>query len=784
MKSTLRNILVVILSLCAVICMAVGLAACKDDKKVTRLEIENAKIDFFVGDEFTLGDDCVIYAVYKNGNKVDVTADVDLKTEDGMDMSVADEYQITVSYGGKKEVYSIYVSGFDNVLKKIELNTDGVKTQYALGEEIDLNGLKIKATYENAQGRTLISEITSLKGFDVEIKANDGTVIENTFTKLGGYTVTVSQGSVKANYTLNVEGINISTVQSAINIGKIFSTEVVSGTQVTQGSLYGGDYYEDSDFEYTYGDNYTYVKNTFESEYKSEDEDDEEIYYVTTVAEQHFSILDGEIFCAQYENDELMPNPLLVAEMMDGPVNLLWYSALSVYGIENTLLSLYKEAKVCTNKDLVETVDEAKREYSFKFSGLVNNSSRPDYYETTVKFKLGEKYNIEYAEYNQKYWENNATAEGTTGYVPSFETDNNGITVPKKAYSKGTHVVVNQQTGKRVVTNPYSKSMFTVTSFDLTYKGEKLDANSTIQCDMNNPDIEILISNIKPDTADLTIDRMLFSYEGNRGGYQDSLGIPVGPSKGFLAYRSGNVIKVKLINGGQWTLLIKTDEVEKSITFDVTGQAPTTIEPYIRNDASGVFYAGGSKTIALNGEVYFYGNVSFGLDDNQSASITSANAATATVEKTTLDEISCFKFKATAAGVYTVKVVSDSNASAFCEFTFTVSEEPDYAAILQGKYSVMDLDHNIYEVTFTPASAGATSGKVVIVKTPTDNDDNPITANAKTQTFNYSVNSSSMEIVLVAETGDNLGADLSINAESNLVLNDLNDDDYILQRVN
>ena len=773
----------------ASVCMTLGLVACQPEAKITELIIENAKVDFVVGDDFTLGDDCVIYAVYEDGTKANVTAEVEIRKEAGFDMNVSDEYQITVSYGGKKEVYSIYVSDFSNVLRKIELDTSDVKKQYSLGEVVSFDGLKINATYENAQNRLIVFHYTSLKNFNVEIKSQDGTVTDDAFMKLGNYTITVSQGNVRASYSVTVSGIGISSVQSAVNIGKIFSSEVASGTQTTKNSLHGGEFFDDTDYEYKYGDNYTYVKETrvITTLIPGVTEGDKGTSVTeTVVTENNYSILNGDIFCARFQNGVLNTTSHLLNEMMDGPVNLLWYSFLSVYGVENTLSELYKAATACTNGDLVETVDEANRTYTFTFSGLVNYTSRSDYYETTVSFTLGEKYNVERAEYIQKYWENNESAAGADWYVPSFITDENGKTVPNIEYSKATHVVVEQQTGERTEQNPYSKSLFTVASFDLSYNGNILEGpDSTIKCSMSNPNITLNIVNVLPETADWRIDTMLFSYEGNRGGYQPSTGVPVGPSKGFLAYRSStnlNDIKVSLRGGGTWKLLIKTENVEKSVTFEVTGDAPSTMESFIRNETSGNFYAGSSKTVTVNGGIYFYGNVKLGLDASQTATLTSANASSANIERTTAGDTPCFKFTASAAGTYTVKVVSDSNKSAYCEFTFTVVEEPDYASLLNGKYTVTTSEE-IYDVTFTQSTADPVEGTVTVVKTPIDNDGTTPDA-AKTQSFSFTVNRSSMEIVLVAVSGDNLGIRLFVSAEGQLKLNDAYDNNYTLQRAN
>ena len=333
MKKSIRNFLVIILAVAAVVCAAVGLAACKNGDELKRLSIENAKIDFMIGDEFTLGDDCKIYAVYGDGSKKDVTAEAEIRKENGFDMNTPNDYQITVSYGGKREVYTIYVNDFTSVLRKIELDTEGVKKQYALGEEISYDGLTLTLTYENAQGRTVISKTNSLKNFDVEVKAENGTVIDEVFTVLGNYTVTVSQGNVKASYTVNANGVNISTVQSALYVGKIFKTELASGTQHVEGALRGSDeYFDEYNYEYKFGNNYTYVKNSMQhTYYLPSEEDPDTLVPVETeeITESHYSMDGEDIFCARFENGELKGNFSLQNAMMNGEPNHLCYLAVN-----------------------------------------------------------------------------------------------------------------------------------------------------------------------------------------------------------------------------------------------------------------------------------------------------------------------------------------------------------------------------------------------------------------------------------------------------------------------
>ena len=198
MIKKLRLFAVAALAVIAAVFAVVGLAACGGiGAKLESLSVENAKINFKIGDEFEYGDEFKVYALYDNGTKEDVTDKANITKEAGFDMNTAGDYQLTVSYGGKKEVYTIYVSDFEPVLKKIELDTSAVKTLYKLGEEISFDGIKITAYYENAQGKLIPNLFTSVKSFKVEVADADSNLLDgDVFTALGRFTVTVSSGPV------------------------------------------------------------------------------------------------------------------------------------------------------------------------------------------------------------------------------------------------------------------------------------------------------------------------------------------------------------------------------------------------------------------------------------------------------------------------------------------------------------------------------------------------------------------------------------------------------------
>lgn len=764
MNTKFRSILIVLFSVVTVVFTALGIAACSS-VKLEGLKIENARTEFKVGDEFEVGEDFTVYAVYSDGSEKDVTQEVEFRYETGFDMNVAGNYQITVIWGGKREIYTIYVNAFDNILQKIELNTQNVKKEYDLGDSVDLTGLEITCTYENAQGKPVVIKTTSLKNLTVTIVSDSGAVMTDVLDELGNFTVTISQGNIKASFNISVTKVNISTVQGAIAAGKAFSDKIVSGRHIIKNAQpAAASPTEKVSFDYTYefGINYTKIK-------ESADADNE----------YHFSIDEEGTFCVQFSYGQMVPNPDINSEMMNGTPYYFWFHRVRSYGVEHALTTLYAAAKECTNKDLKETVNEASRTYTFSFSGLVFISNANDYYETEVTFTLGDDYTIKHAEYVQKYWENSILSE-------TFKTDANGHTTPIGVYNELERETVDQVSGEREKTNPYTRDMFIIQSYELTYNGNKLGDDGVIEYTMGqNPNntFTIHIENILPETADFSQDPMYFNYPGNFGEDVDSATMIY--MDGYYIFRTGKLIVVQLLNGGVWTLILKTSNTYKTITFNVTGIAPTSMTAQLYNTTTNRFYDANQKATGIGGTVYFKGAVNQYANEAQTAQITSGNSEYATVEETTVNGLKCFKFSATKSGTYTVTVTSAAASSVNCTFTFTVSEMPDYDSILSGKYTVTDYDGNIYTLEFTPSGTGETAnGTLVVTKTPTTEDDEPILDQAQTQTLTYSINPDDFSIVLTSVSGTNIGISLSIDEQNRLVLEDRYSITYVLTRAN
>lgn len=768
MKNRLSKTLSFLLAAALVGVLTVGLVAC-NKTELTGISVENPRTEFNEGDEFTVGDAFKVIAHYGDGSTADVTADVQIRHEAGFDMNVAGDYMVTVSYGNKKEVYTVRVGSCEKILKKIEIDSSSVKKNYCVGDEISYGGIKINCTYENAQGDLEVLSHTGLSGFTVTVDG-PSQLSDGVFMALGEYTVTVSKNGLRASYKVLADGVNIASVQGAIFTGSAFKGNVVSGSSSIREGLYDKTLNEAFAFNYEYGNNYTHIDQSLPIE-------DRAHYYM--------SMDEKGLFCAKFIDGELSYDRNVQTSMMNGAPFHLWYFRNQAYGVEDLLIELYKNAKSCTNGDLKETADVTKREYSFTFSGTKFINGGADYYETEVSFSLAEDYSVKSVQAVQDYWENNSALAGRADYVPSFVTNSQtGITSPNTNYTYRIVSTATQTSGERTKTNPYSRDMYTFSSFDLVFDGQKLDDGDTIDCNVSDVQIEIAISNINPTTASFEQDPMYFSCDEGFEGEKDSSTL-LTVTNGFIAWRDNYIIKVALKGGGVFTLRIRTSSgIEKTLKLNIIGHAPTAMSGQIGNTATEEFYFADKKTVAVGSSIYFYGLVNNAADARQTCKVTSDNADLATVQKATFGGKSCFKFSASTEGAYTVEVSSTSAPSVKCVFTFTISEIQDYENILKGCYTVTDYEGNIYLVEFFPLNFnGDFNGNVKITKTPTDEDFTPFPDEATEQTLEYYVDMDELTVNLSHALGENLGVKISVDVNGKLILEDRYGIEYQLNPV-
>lgn len=734
-----------ILLVAAVLLMTVALAACKSEPQLEKIEVEGYREDFFVGDIFETGVDFKVYGVYDDGSRKEITEGYNVKQESGFDMYTVDNYMITVEYGGKKAVYTIYVNEADSELKKLTVDTSGMKTTLALGDSVEFPGIRLNAEYVNSSGREISVTYGDLKQFDVSVKDEDGNEIGNVFEKFGKYTVTVSADGVGASFTVEVKDVNLDTIGNVIYAAKYGSQYVNSGTMVKTDTVAAS---KSSNYSYRFGDNFTYIKTESVSE-----------AYGAGVTENYYSLdEDGKLIAAQFDNGNQSPVTIYVPEAMNGVPVGLWWQAETEYGIEAVITNLYKYAVANANGDYAETIDQAKKTYGFSYSyRMVRTTGVKDddyFFVNKVEFTLGENYAIASASVTQIL------------YYSGFSVDEDGHTKLDEGASPAytLEIDVTQTTGERTEKNPYGGDALVIKDFNLYWDGDLLGEDDVIYGKAGES-LTLRIGDLDPSDASFASD-MLYISDGSSKGEPT---IYVG--NGFTAYRSDNIIHVKLVGGGDWEMVISTKQVTKRVKFSVTGAAPTELTSEVYKSAFNTFTETNKITPMVGVAVYFRAMPNEYANGAYTAELVDKNADVI-LEKAQINGVECWKLVASKAGNYQVKMTSTENADVYCILAVTAVEVPDLNAMLNGNYTATDNEDGVYRLTFKQtASAVATSGTVEITYI--------VNGETKTENMKFTVSDSDLSLILEPESTV-LGVAIRVNANGMLVLEDRYGMNYIL----
>lgn len=751
------------LTLAIIVCFGCVLPVACGEGGGDRLVIEGQKTAFYIGDEFTKGDDFKVYLAGNGGKKTDVTAEAAVTPEKGLNMNEIGSYAVTVSYQGKKEVYYIMVNGFDNVLKKLSVNTDNAKVTYKVGESISYEGLKIIGTYENAQHQEYDDIITSLSSLKFKITSEYDTVYENIFTEEGNYTVSISKGTLETSYTVAVSGVNLSSVKSALSLGTFFKKNVVKGTSIVAELV--NTTWANTNYEYRFGDNYTYLR-----------EDD-----LGYISEYHTSITNGEVDSVFFYEGTQFESSRKSASMMEGVYYRPWYNDNNkmAYGIEELVGNMYEIAAADPNRDYSDEINLSDQEFSFSFGYLYpGGANRHYYFEVEVSFTLGESYYIKSATVLQKAW---FSSEAANPPYFHFTTDSEGITKPNtSAPDYQWKVTCEQQSGKRTEKNPYvteETKKGVVESYQILYNGTEIKDGDTIKFDRGNANAnghtkQIILSftNVQPQDANFSTDPLMVTDGTMRA--EDSANFFYGKDVTVIgSWNSGNRL-IEANRGGRILLVFTTEKITTTIYLDVTGSDPTSLTPRVYNPASRLEATVSQKSAGIGESVYFtcipdqYANGAFSvaLSSGSSDNVTLASPK----EDATAEEISAnpalkyWTFTASAEGTYVVRMTSTADSAVSTTITFTV-REIDFASILNGAYSVTDNAGGVYTITFAPEAQGATDGRVTVSYTEVEE--------MKTALYEYSVGNG--QIVLGNRvSGTEMGVSFSLTVESKLILTD------------
>ncbi|MDD8048393.1 MAG: bacterial Ig-like domain-containing protein [Thomasclavelia sp.] len=160
------------------------------------------KTTYFVGEEFdsTAGK---ITASYNDGT----TEVVDLAnaTITGYDKTKAGTQTLTVTYKGKTTTLNVTVKAV--TLDSIAVSTSPTKTSYIEGQDLDLTGGKITATYNNSTTK--------------EINLADATVTGYDKTKTGAQTLTVTYEGKTTTFNVNVASKQVTSIAMNSNPNKV-----------------------------------------------------------------------------------------------------------------------------------------------------------------------------------------------------------------------------------------------------------------------------------------------------------------------------------------------------------------------------------------------------------------------------------------------------------------------------------------------------------------------------------------------------------------------------------
>ena len=128
-----------------------------------------------------------IVANYTNGSEISIASGY---TVSGYDANKTGEQTITVDFVGKKATFTVTV--VEKVLTNIEIQAKPKKLNYVVGEELDLTGMVVVASYET--GELVIIDDYTVSGFD-------GTA--------GSKVITVTYKGKSASFTVNVAVIAV-----------------------------------------------------------------------------------------------------------------------------------------------------------------------------------------------------------------------------------------------------------------------------------------------------------------------------------------------------------------------------------------------------------------------------------------------------------------------------------------------------------------------------------------------------------------------------------------------
>lgn len=677
-----------------------SVTACQQtlEPTVDSLSIAGYDTEFTVGDTFDDGE-LVVTAKYTDETTKDVTAEATVTQN--ADMTTPGSYAVLVSFGGQTVAYQITVSAPEKVLESISVNATDAKLSYIVGETISYENLAVVATYDD-ESSAYVTDYTTA------VADEKGNAVEGAFTTFGTYTVTVTLGEATDSYKVEVKNASFETVADAIAVGVANANKVNGGNATVH-------QYGTSEFEYTFGDNFTVINQI----------SDETIY--------HYEDLGDDVYFGFYEgvdwegNPELRPvdTEYIYAEHFCGPEIYHVIGGLYFYGAEDLVDGLYALAGE-SGQDLKETISVCPDcgYQSFEYSFGYNNVDYGQFYVITVEFELdfnnamtkvavsSIKYNATDSDDNPNYY-----VDEETGYV----TLDSWASV-----TNVTDVVYEQTVGARSTENEYPYSELMYSAFDLVdEEGNELKEHYDVQA---GDQLVFNLENTLPETAVGSLNDVKVSFDATSD-WDYSL---------YSSFDEG-VLTITVNNARDYEVTVTCGSVVKEFTITATQPNPESITPYASQlvedwwsgDMIPEMFEGNTATMTT-AESVFVGALINPSKAEQDVTVSLKEAYT-TAELSYADpydwsqvvpyfDNDLYKFTATEAGTYVVVVSSTSVPTISAEITITVTaaepgeEETPTASIIgtwTAKHPLTGMDFATIEFMdggYAQFSSGVTNG--------------------------------------------------------------------------
>lgn len=466
------------------------------------------------------------------------------------------------------------------------------------------------------------------------------------------------------------------------------------------GTQHGGETpYEAHRFKYEFGENYTHIQDESES------------------TERWLSLdKDGELW-AFVQNSGGLVKETDKGFLNGNKIPLTFTDITNIYGAEELLNTLYKQAQIVRTAELEAGIPE--KEISFKESvsrlgytfsfGMESGGSTAKiqhYAQISVIFTLSDEFTLKTLKVESSILINHNDPEAPP-LVTNWKKEENGkITILNPNGDKLIDKIELTQKTKTEVPavpeNPYAQEAVFLSSFDvLKTNGKPITEEEVIEISADTV-YDYNVSNILPTTANMTFDPInvyLVRSDGEEVLLSfDSLG-----SKRVLGYYQSNAVHIRSQLAGEITLRVKSRNVTKTLHFNVVPKAPSRLYPAVwAYGDNGYFWDTetpdkGSKEVT----VYVGQPLCFKVQPSQdelnyvetgyTAEITVGDKTSATIDSVVIKGEEVSRFVASKAGTYTVKCSTTYPTPAgkpkvAYAINIIVTELPDMSTYLAGSY--------------------------------------------------------------------------------------------------